>query len=163
MRRAGATLRRIVSALTPPRAHAFVTVLVALTACGGGLPWLRGDLVNHPAALVGEWIDVAKSAPADSSIWVLSANGNDEVLSITRDSLADARARVSRRHYGYWYVRGSGGTQEFCVNRRPGRDAPSCTRFTIGVDSSAAPPRSALRLAAYSGAHHTSERVLVAR
>jgi hypothetical protein len=60
-------------------------------------------------------------------------------------------------------VRGAGDAQEFCVNRRPGRDAPSCTRFVVETDSSVVPPRRLIRLSGYAGEHHTGERVLVDR
>ena len=134
--------------------------LIASLGCSGALPWLHGDLANHPADLVGRWVDVQKTSSRDTSVWVLEPNGYDGGLRLTRD--ARGEPRLERQRYGYWYVRGrSDGTQEFCVNRRPGRDAPSCTAFTTLVDSSFAPPRRAIRLAAYAGSHHTSERILV--
>jgi len=131
-------------------------------ACSSSLPWLRSVFTNHPAALIGEWVDVAKSNPRDTSLWVLEPNGYDGGVRITREA-GDAEAHTATRKYGYWYVRGDGDTQEFCVTQRPSRDAPSCTRFRIGVDSSSVPPRRLIRLSAYAGEHHTSERVLVAR
>lgn len=138
-------------------------IFLAPLSCSGTLPWLRGDLTHHPTALVGEWVDVAKSSPRDSSLWVLKPNGYDGGIHITRDSIGDSAPHTARRKYGYWYVRGHGALQEFCVNQRPGRDAPSCTRFTIETDSSVVPPRRIIRLSAYAGEHHTSQRVLVDR
>ena len=118
--------------------------------------------MNHPALLVGHWVDVQKSTPTDSSIWILMPNGDDQGMRILRDSSGTGSPRIRHAHYGYWYVRRtSTGEPELCVTRRPGRDAPSCTPFVALVDSSISPPRRMIRLAAYSGSHHTSQRVLV--
>jgi hypothetical protein len=136
---------------------------LAPLSCSGTLPWLRGDLTNHPPALIGQWVDLAKSSPSDTSVWVLEPNGYDGGIRITRDSLGDGAPHTVTRKYGYWYVRGAAASQEFCVNQRPGRNAPSCTRFTMETDSSVVPPRRIIRLSAYAGEHHTSERVLVDR
>lgn len=145
------------------RMLATMPIAAAATACSGSLPWLRGDLANHPPAVIGQWVDVLKSSPADSSFWVLRPDGEDDGVRIIRDA-PGAMPRQSRSHYGYWYVRalGSGG-HELCVSRRPSRDAPSCTPFVAGVDSIETPPRRTLRLASYTGAHHTGERLLIER
>jgi hypothetical protein len=136
--------------------------LLSCVGCSGSLPWLRGDLANHPTALVGNWVDVEKSTPRDSSIWMLAPNGDDRGLHIARDGVNDPSPHVRRDHYGYWYVRrNDAGEQELCVTRRPSRDAPSCTVFVMSTDSTTSPPRRMLRLAAYTGAHHTGERVLI--
>ena len=138
-------------------------IVAAVTACSGSLPWLRGDLANHPPAVVGQWVDVQKSTPADSSFWVLRADGEDDGIRVIRDG-PGATPRQSRSHYGYLYVRAldSGGL-ELCVSKRPSRDAPSCTPFVAGIDSVETPPRRTLRLASYAGAHHTGERLLIER
>jgi hypothetical protein len=140
-------------------------VAAVLVACSGTrpLPWLRGDLVNHPATLVGEWVDVQKSSLRDTSIWVLAPNGDDGGMRITRDSTGDGKVHVARHHYGYWYVRAAGTGAELCVTRRPGRDAPSCSAFEVVIDSGVVPPRRRIRIAAYAGAHHSGERILVQR
>ena len=139
--------------------------LVLAVACSGTLPWLRGDLANHPAALIGEWVDADKSSPQDSSFWILQPNGDDEGLRITRlPAGAGGAVHWSRQRYGYWFVRTPSNQQaELCVTRRPGRDAPSCTPFTLGVDGAVRPPRRFARLAAYAGSHHTGARLLVER
>ena len=135
---------------------------VAVASCSGTLPWLHGDLANHPALLVGQWVDVQKSTPSDSSIWILLPNGDDQGERIVRDAPGVGSPRVSHSRYGYWYVRrSSSGEQQLCVTRRPSRDAPSCTSFVAFVDSSIAPPRRTIRLLAYTGEHHTSMRLLV--
>ena len=137
--------------------------LLAARGCSGPLPWLRGDIVNHPASLVGEWVDVEKSSPTDSSIWLLDENGYDGGMRVTYDPEHGGAPQISRSQYGYWYVRRRGADEELCVTRRPSRDAPSCTAFETTADSSVAPPRRVVRLAAYAGAHHTSARLLVER
>ena len=138
--------------------------VLASTACSGTLPWFRGDLANHPPALVGEWVDVQKTTISDSSIWVLKPNGYDGGVRITRSS-PSGRPHIEQYKYGYWYVRRDAGRdiQELCVSRRPGREAPSCTIFRTMIDSTAMPPRRAIRLAAYAGAHHTGDRLLIER
>jgi len=153
----GSCLLRVVRGSAP------ALLVVAATDCSGTLPWLRGDLVNHPLAVVGQWVDVEKSTPADSSFWVLEPNGEDDGVRIFRDT-PDATPRQSRSHYGYWYVRAmhSGG-DELCVSKRPSRDAPSCTAVVARVDSTQHPPRRTLRLASYAGAHHVGQRLLVER
>lgn len=141
-----------------------IVALALALSCSGTLPWLRGDLANHPAALVGEWVDVAKSSPLDSSFWILEPDGDDEGLRITRRSGDEGPGHQSRQHYGYWFVRASSNQPaELCVTRRPSRDAPSCTAFALGVDSATRPPRRVARLAAYAGSHHVGERMLVER
>lgn len=142
----------------------FVVLMAAsgLFGCSGPLPWLHGELTNHPPALVGQWVDVAKSSPGDTSLWVLEPDGYDGGVRLVRDSLGTTLHTATRK-YGYWYVRAAGAAQEFCVNQRPGRDAPSCTPFEIVTDSSVVPPRRILHLAAYRGQHHTAGRVLVDR
>jgi hypothetical protein len=147
------------------RGRCIIAWLVPLAAadCSGSLPWLHGEIVNHPPALVGEWVDVQKSSPTDSSVWLLEPNGYDGGLRITYAPDQVGRPRISRRQYGYWYVRRGSAGDELCVTRRPSRDAPSCTAFETAVDSSVIPPRRVVRLCAYTGAHHTGQRVLVER
>lgn len=145
------------------RCSAATLLVGSVAACSGSLPWVRGDLANHPAAVVGQWVDVEKSTPADSSFWVLEPNGDDDGVHIVR-AAADETPRQSRSHYGYWYVRArDSGAMELCVSRRPSRDAPSCTAFVAGIDSAEIPPRRTLRLVSYAGAHHVGQRLLVER
>ena len=141
--------------------RAVFAVALAGVGCSGSLPWVRGDLANHPAALVGRWIDVAKSSAGDSSIWILEPNGDDHGMHIVHVGGTGAAPRVSRERYGYWYVRNGAEGENLCVTRRPGRDAPSCTPFVLVIDSGMTPPRKQLRLAWYVGSHHSGERVLV--
>ena len=144
--------------------RAYVSALIALGGCSGRLPWLHGEWVNHPTALIGQWVDVQKTTATDSSIWVLEPNGDDGGLRVRREANDSGSPHIERRRFGYWYVRGgSGHDQALCVNRHPGRDPSSCTTFESFVDSSFQPPRRAIRLTAYIGEHHTSERLLVER
>ena len=143
--------------------HLRLVFVLAPLACSGTLPWIHGDLANHPAIVVGEWVDVQKTTPRDSSIWVLESNGYDGGLRIRRDS-GDSNPHIDRQRYGYWYVHEeTGHSPELCINRRPGREAPSCTAFATSLDSTVVPARRAIRLTAYAGEHHTSARLLVER
>ena len=141
-----------------------VGMLLFASACSGSAPWVRGELANHPATLVGEWVDVQKTTPSDSSLWVLRADGYDGGVRIRREYGGDQKPHVERQRYGYWYVRQqSGQAPELCINRRPSREAPSCTPFEISADSTVIPARRTIRLTAYAGAHHTGARLLVER
>lgn len=143
--------------------HLGIGLILTSAACSGSLPWIHGDLVNHPAFVVGEWVDVQKTTAKDSSIWLLESNGYDGGMRIRRDSTND-KPHVERQRYGYWYVhKEAGHAPELCVNRRPGREAPSCTTFATSIDSTVLPARRVIRLTAYSGTHHTGERLLVER
>lgn len=140
-----------------------MAVVLGAVSCSATVPWSRSALANHPSAVVGEWVDVQKTSPGDSSIWVLEADGYDGGMRIRRDA-DNERPRIERQRYGYWYVReDSRHAPELCINRRPAREAPSCTKFTTSIDSTAAPARRVIRLTAYAGAHHTGERMLVER
>jgi hypothetical protein len=141
----------------------WIALTMLATACSS-LPWWKRDFGNHPAALVGDWVDVEKSSPRDSSFWVLREDGDDDGLRITRTGSGNEAPHVARQHFGYWYVHtASGGAETLCVTRRPGRDPAACTPVETTVDSTVAPPRRVVRLAAYAGAHHTGSRVLVER
>jgi len=138
--------------------------LVVFAAGCSSLPWWKRDFGNHPAALVGDWVDVEKSSARDSSFWVLQPNGDDDGLRITRTGSDHEPPHVARQHYGYWYVHTTAsGAETLCVTRRPGRDPASCTPVETTLDSSVAPPRRVVRLAAYVGAHHTAPRLFVER
>ncbi|HKW48817.1 MAG TPA: hypothetical protein VJN70_15310 [Gemmatimonadaceae bacterium] len=140
-----------------------VALVLASISCSGSLPWSHGDLANHPAAVIGEWVDVQKTTPRDSSIWVLESNGYDGGMRIRR-APNDENPHIERQRYGYWYVHEeTGHAPELCVNRRPGREASACTTFSTSIDSTVVPARRAIRLTAYTGAHHTGERLLVER
>src|SRR5258708_39022695 len=84
-------------------AVACVTTACHLPVLGGG------SMRNHPSALVGEWVDSAKTTPTDTSLWILEASGNDvsqhvrvEADSARRPSGAVVVVMSRPKHYGYW-------------------------------------------------------------
>ena len=116
-----------------------------------------------PTAVVGEWVDVAKTVAGDTSVWILAPDGADALVRVRVG--ADGRAHTERRYFGRWSL-GSDtfGGRALCFVRRPGRDATSCATFTLDtLRASGAPPRRRLVLRGYAGQHHTSDRVLLAR
>ncbi|HEY0780144.1 MAG TPA: transporter [Gemmatirosa sp.] len=114
------------------------------------------------AAVAGAWIDVAKTAPGDTSVWMLGADGADALVHVRVG--ADGRAHTDRRYFGRWSLGSADGEPALCFVRRPGRDAESCVAFALDtLQTPGAPPRRRLVLRGYAGQHHTSDRVLLAR
>jgi hypothetical protein len=129
-------------------------VLLCTAACAS-LP--------RPAALAGQWADLAHSTPADTSVWILEPSGRDLVVRIVADS---AGRNAAPQPYGRWYVRGADGDstrRALCITRRPGRDAPTCTRFALDTVMVYGHAVRRLRLLDYQGAHRRGERVLLER
>lgn len=130
-----------------------VGLLLTATACAAN------SLLFHPGPrppeLTGVWIDVEKTTAADTSAWVLSADGSD--LS------AHFRAgKRSEKRYGSWYLAGSLGDttgRALCFQRRP-RDGATCRAFRLDTLSDA-PQRRRLTVRGYPGTHHVSERILI--
>ena len=132
-----------------------------------------GGVRNHPNALVGQWVDSAKSSPTDTSLWILDAAGNDNSQHVRLESdssgtsTSPARFVVARaRHYGYWFLRGEladRSDRRICFTNRPGRSAPTCEAFDLDSFPVAAGVRRRLVVRGYQGAHNTSNRVLLAR
>ncbi len=116
-----------------------------------------------PPAISGEWVDVAKTVPGDTSVWVLAADGADALVRVRVG--ADGRARMERRYFGRWSLgRTNAGAPALCFVRRPGRDAASCTAFALDtVRAPGTPPHRRLVLRGYAGQHHTGVRVLQER
>lgn len=134
-------------------------LLVALaTACAG---LARGAASNHPATLVGDWIDTHKSTPADTSIWRLTAGGDDRT--VRRRIVAGAGApAVSDQRYAYWYVDGDlASGARFCTTKRPGRNGASCAPVQIDTVVASGAPRLRMRLGNYQGEHTTADRILL--
>ncbi len=114
--------------------------------------------------VAGEWVDVAKTAPGDTSVWVLAPGGSDAALRIRVG--AGGRIEHERHYFGRWSLGTTAdGASALCFVRRPGRDARSCAAYLLdsvpGV--SGAPARRRLVLRGYAGEHHTSDRVLLQR
>ena len=154
-----------------PVAFALVAACAA-TAC---MPasFLGGGMRNHPSALVGEWVDSIKSTPADTSLWLLGASGNDasqhvriEPDSAQRAPAAPAFVTTRERHYGYWYFQGAlddRANRAICFTNRPGRSAASCLSFDLDTVSTTTGVRRRLVVRGYQGNHTTADRVLLAR
>lgn len=145
-------------------------ILCAVAACRG-LSFPAGGMREHPAALVGQWVDSAKSTATDTSLWLLDESGNDGSQHIRRE--LDERgagtgsfSSTQARHFGYWFFRGAlqdTSDRALCFTNRPGRSAPTCRQFDI--DSMATPKGMRRRMVvhSYQGAHTTSDRVLLER
>lgn len=143
-----------------PSFRAVFAALALPTLLGACATLARRDATV--AAVAGEWVDVSKSTRADTMVWVLAGNGDDELL---RVSPAAEGARLTRRHFGRWYpsARASDGDETLCFVQRPGRDAPSCVDFTIDTVIVRDRPLRRLTLHGYAGEHHTSDRRLLER
>lgn len=145
------------------RSSARIALLCLTVACTGVRTAPTLDVPDDSAAhdIAGEWVDVAKTTPNDSSIWVLANGGDDQSMRLERDNAN--RWHESRHHYGRWRVVHGDDADKLCVVRRPGRDALSCVRYrldTVVVDGT---HRRHLLLLGYAGEHHTTDRSLVER
>ncbi|MDQ2668195.1 MAG: hypothetical protein M3Z05_19670 [Gemmatimonadota bacterium] len=145
---------------------ATVIAAVALNACVAGhnplAAWQR------PSEISREWVDVEKSTPDDTTLWVLGPDGYDGVAHLQREPDATGVPRQSRKEkrYGSWYLDGTMGDsthQAICFSRRIGRFGATCTAFVLDtiMNGSVATPR--LLLHAYRGSQHTRDRLLLAR
>ena len=140
-----------------------VTALLAL-GCATGI----GAAGSGASALVGEWVDVAKTTPRDSSIWVLQADGDDRLLRlrIVSDSVGADSMHRTEGHHARWFLRGllsDTAGRSLCFAVRPGRFPASCAVFrmdTIDLDGST---RRRIVLLNYAGSHERLDRVLVER
>ena len=140
-----------------------VTALLAGCTSLSRLPFL-GATPRSPAS--GEWVDERKSTSTDTTVWVLAPDGDDALLIVHSD--AGGTRREQRQHYGRWsdgrVVDSAGASvSAICFVRRPGRDAPSCNRFTIDSADVGGSVVRRLTVHGYAGAHHTGDRVLVER
>ena len=123
---------------------------------------------RHPTALAGQWIDLAHTAPADTMIWVLAPNGNDDNLAIhiAVASMGGVRAVEKMRHYGRWSLSGALADtvrRRLCFVHRPGRDGASCVEFHLDTVSTESGARRRLHLRRYPGEHQNRDRVLIER
>jgi hypothetical protein len=129
---------------------------------------------HHPAELVGQWIDSARSTPADTALWILGPSGADlsRHLRLRTGEAAGEAAGVSRfeegptRRYGYWYLQGELGdaaSRALCFTNRPGRSAPNCVSFDLDSTGAATGVRRRLVVRGYQGEHRTGDRVLLWR
>lgn len=143
--------------------------MVGLTACLGACASMHVPLMPsfaRPPEVAREWVDVRKTTPTDTSLWVLGANGYDGSAHILVKIDSTGAVHVSRteRRYGGWYLKGTLGdtaSQAICFSKRLGRFGATCDRFVLDTVSGSSVPR--ITLSGYRGEHSTSDRVLVAR
>lgn len=128
---------------------------------------------SRPSAVAGVWVDATRSTPGDTLLWALSSQGTalldltarTDVLSdapVRSDSLAGP-ARRSRTYHGVWYTRSSGsssGAPELCF-MRPGREAETCSPFTVDTTMIAGAPTVRLRLEGRADTRGRTPRTLL--
>lgn len=146
----------------PPLLEVLLAVLLAACSSTGQFA-LFGATPTSLAA--GEWIDEKKTTPTDTMVWVLAADGDDALLTIHLDG---GTRHEARKHYGRWSEGRSSDSSgasvpALCFVRRPGRDAPSCDRFTVDSVQSASGFVRRLTVRGYAGAHHSGDRALLER
>ena len=145
-------------------------ILFAVSACRG-LAFPSGGMRDHPAGLVGRWVDSAKSTSSDTSLWLLDETGNDGSQHIrrgvgARGENAGPFVATTARHFGYWFFRGTlqdTSDRAICFTNRPGRSAPTCRPIAFDSVVTPAGMRRRLVVRSYQGTHTTSDRVLLER
>ena len=123
---------------------------------------------QQPSEITREWVDVDKSTPDDTTLWVLGAGGYDGIAHLQRsaDSSGIPRQVRNETRYGYWHFQGTLGDsahQAICFSPRSGRIGATCTAFVMDTVLHGMHPTPRLILRAYHGNHHTRDRVLMAR
>ena len=147
------------------RSACALSLAVSVAACAHGGPATQ-DPTPSAASPAGEWIDLHKTTPTDTNVWVLSPSGSDQLLTVHLDA-AGARHETERR-YGRWQdsrVTTTAGSlvPGLCFTRRPGRDARSCDAYvldSVRLDGSMV---RRLTVRGYTGVHSTGDRVLLER
>jgi hypothetical protein len=155
--------------LPNPRSYVQQTVAIALAlgvAACATIPLVPSS--TRPPQIAGEWVDVAKSTPTDTSLWLLRADGYDGSahIRVTIDSMGMAHASRTESKYGSWYMTGTLGDslhESICFSKRVGRFGASCIAFAMDTVGSVAGPLPRLKLHNYRGMHHIADRLLVAR
>lgn len=143
--------------------YAIVLGLVACSPTGSNLL----SFGPRPAKLIGTWIDSSKTTPADSSIWLLAADGADRSMRVLIGTMSDGSPHASRSetNFGYWYVSGTLGDtlrQALCFKRRA-RNGGTCVAFRLDTVVVNGRAQRRLLLSDYKGQHHTTNRVLLER
>ena len=149
--------------------RALAAVLLFGDACSSAT-MLGGTMRNHPAPLVGTWVDLAKSSPTDTALWILGSAGEDETQHLVRGTSATNAvapfAPSAPKHYGYWFAQGEitdSASRAICFTNRPGRSAPTCLSYALDTVREGGTTHRRLLVHGYRGEHRTSDRVLVAR
>lgn len=152
--------------LTRFDAAAFAVCVSVMSGCVAGHNPLTP--LQRPSVIAGEWVDVDRSTPMDTTLWVLRADGYDGVahLRLLPDSGGPTREVREESRYGSWYLDGQLGDtthQAICFSRRIGRFGATCTSFVMDTITAGSRVTPRLLLRAYRGLHHTRDRVLMAR
>jgi hypothetical protein len=119
----------------------------------------------RPAELVGEWVDLRHTTPADTTLWVLRGDGYDGTGHIfAARSTGDPPHRTDQK-FGTWYLRGEmrDSTRTVCFVKRVGRDGPLCVGFSLDTVAGSDGTRRHLVLRGYRGEHHVGDDELVER
>jgi hypothetical protein len=152
---------------TLPRLVAWAGGLAGASACTSlHVPLLAPR--SRPTEIAREWVDVRKSTPSDTSLWVLRPDGYDGSAHIRAiaDSSGQVRAQRTETRYGGWYMSGTLGdtaSQAICFSSRPGRFGSTCNGFSLDTVQSANASVVRLTVRGYAGSHSTTNRVLISR
>lgn len=136
---------------------------LALVANAGCARLRLGPAGEHPDALVGLWVDSARTVPTDTSIWLLTARGEDISLRIRKPPVVP-RPRVEERRYGAWWLKGSlteKASRAICFTNRPGRSGWTCVPFDLDSVASGGGFVRRLEVYGYQGREATPPRVFV--
>lgn len=149
------------------RIIASVVGSMALAACATTHLMPFGGYAR-PDQLTGEWIDVRHTSSADTSLWVLRADGYDgtaHILAKADGSGAVTLLRTEHR-YAWWYFDGAlsdSAHRAICFSKRPGRDGPTCMPFSLDTVDDGHGARRHLLVRGYRGEHTAADRELVER
>ena len=149
------------------RAIACVGGSIALAACAATHLVPFGGYAR-PIQLTGEWIDVRHSSLADTSLWVLRADGYDGTAHLVAKSNATGTVKTLRteHRYAWWYFDGAlsdSAHRAICFSKRPGRDGPTCMPFLLDTVDDGHGARRHLVVRGYHGEHTAGDRELVER
>lgn len=140
---------------------------VALVASSCVLSHLGPGAGARPPELVGEWVDLRHTTPADTALWILRADGYDgSGHLLAAGASTQGSPRRTERRYGTWFLDGALGeptTRAICFAKRLGRDGRSCLSFSLDTIAGSDGPRRHLVVHGYLGEHHTGDRELVER
>jgi hypothetical protein len=140
-------------------------LVIASSLSGCVLSHLGPDPRSRPPELVGEWIDLRHTTPADTSLWVLRADGYDGSRHLIAATSSQSQPRRTEQRYGTWYLDGtlSDPTRAICFAKRIGRDGPSCVSFSLDTIDPGGGPRRRLVVHGYKGEHHVGDEELIER
>ena len=148
------------------RSQRLFLVLLGIGACSSA----RGGLFSlgpRPAELAGMWVDSAKTAALDSSVWILTPDGADRRLHITVSLEPDRSPRIERedKRHGLWYLSGpltDMSKRALCYQRRA-RDGGSCVRFRIDTVAGVGATRRRLVILGFRGEREAIPQVFLER